>query len=126
MAAPSTTSRSTPDPDDTAEIASAVDTITDTVVVTQQDVLQTMEAASASLVTGVSLMQREMAEFVSERLRQDMEAQQKFLRCKTLEDMRSVQSMFIKTAMDQYTQEATRLFRLGSEIMSKAQGGHRD
>ncbi len=105
-------------PDEPAEdLGSPADTVIDAVTQSQQDVIDTVEAAQVSMLANLTRVQREMADFVSERLRKDMEAQQDLLRCKSFDEIRSVQSSFFRTAVDQYAQEATRLFRLGSEII---------
>lgn len=62
----------------------------------------------------------QIAEFVSERLRHDLAARQAFLSCKTFDDLRSVQSRFLKTAVDQYAKETARLMRLGGEMLAKS------
>ena len=103
-----------------AELSSAADTVIDTVTATQQEAMQTMESARSAMMEGMSRVQREIADFVSERIRQDMETQQALLRCKTLDEVRDVQSGFFKTAMDQYAAEATKLMKLGTEIVARS------
>ena len=53
-----------------------------------------MERASASMLTSVAEMQKEVAGFVSGRIRQDLETQQELLRCRTLDEVREGQSRF--------------------------------
>ena len=67
-----------------------------------------------------SEMQKEIAGFVSERIRQDMESQQELLRCRTLDEVHEVQSRFFRTAMDQYSSEATKLMQLGTELLTRS------
>jgi hypothetical protein len=86
---------------------------------TQQQAMETMERASASVFTGVTEMQREIAEFVSERIRQDLETQQGLLRCRTLDEVREVQSQFYRTTLDQYSAEATKLMELSTEVFAR-------
>ena len=52
--------------------------------------------------------------------REDIEAQQKLLRCKSFDEVRSVQSKFIETAVAQYRDNAARLFKLGQDIVAKS------
>jgi len=103
-----------------ADLGSAADTVIDSVTASQQQALQTMETAGAAMIEGVTRVQREIAEFVSERIRQDMETQQEFLRCKSIDDVRELQTRFFKTAMDQYSAEATRLIRISGEVMARS------
>jgi Phasin protein len=87
---------------------------------TQQQAIGTMERAGASLLTGLTEMQKEIAGFVSERIRQDIEGQQELLRCRTLDEVREVQSRYFRTAMDQYSSEATKLMQLGTELFTRS------
>jgi len=87
---------------------------------TQQQALQSMERASASMLTGVTEMQKEIAGFVSERIRQDLETQQELLKCRTLDEVREVQSRFFRTTLDQYSAEATKLMQLSTEVFTRS------
>lgn len=61
----------------------------------------------------------ESTRFVSDRLQQDVETQHAMLRCKTPADVVQLQSAFFQKAIEQYTDEAKRLF----EIMTDATEG---
>ncbi len=102
------------------DIESPQDAVIDNVTALQQDAVETAEHAGAALLEGVSRMQQEIAEFVSSRIREDLETQQQFLRCRSFEELREVQLRFVKTAMDQYSAETARLMKLGSEIMARS------
>jgi hypothetical protein len=99
-----------------AGIASPQDALIDSMTASQQEALQTMEAAGHAVFESLSQVQREIADFVAERIRQDMETQQEFLRCRSLDEVRQVQARFFKTAFDQYSAETSRLLKLGSEV----------
>lgn len=101
-------------------LSSAADTLIDRVTANQQEALDTMEAAGAALFAGVTLAQREIAEFVSERLRQDMAAREEFLNCRSFDDLRDWQSRFVRTAADHYAEGAARLMRLGGAMLAKS------
>jgi hypothetical protein len=102
------------------DISSAQDVLIDTVTASQQEALETMEAAGQAVFDGLSQVHREITEFVAERIRQDIETQQEFLRCRSLEDVRKVQARFFQTAFDQYAAETTRLFKLGGEVAARS------
>lgn len=108
--------RKTPDP----EVESPADKVIDTVTHTQQEALQAMEVAGTTLLTGLNEMQREIADFVAKRIREDMETQQDLLRCRNLDDVRAVQTRFFRNAMEHYSTETTRLMKLGSDLMARA------
>ncbi len=103
-----------------AELSSPTDDLIDRVTVRHQEGLETMEAGGEALFDGVARTHRQIAEFVAERLRQDMAARQAFLGCRTLQDLRDVQSRFLRTAVDQYAEEAARLMRLGGEVLARS------
>ena len=87
---------------------------------TQQQAVESMERASASMLAGVTEMQKEIAGFVSERIRQDLETQQELLSCRTLEEVGEVQSRFFRTTLDQYSAEATKLMQLSTEVFTRS------
>ena len=79
-----------------------------------------MGHASASMLTGVTEMQKEIAGFVSERIHQDLETQQELLRCRTFDEVREVQSRFFRTTLDQYSAEATKLMQLSTAVFTRS------
>ena len=107
-------------------LVSARDTFIDTVTATQQEALETMEAAGQAVFEGLSQVQHEIADFIAERIRQDMETQQELLRCRNLEDVRNVQARFFRTAFDQYAAETSRLVKLGGDMAARSleRNGH--
>jgi hypothetical protein len=102
------------------DVASPADAATDAVVLGQQQAIETAEAAGNAVMEGMGRFHRELVDFVSERIRQDMEAQSAMLRCRSFDDLRAVQTQFLRTAMDQYADEANRLMRLGAEMMQRS------
>ena len=87
---------------------------------TQQQAVASVERSTGSMLTGLTEMQKEVAEFVSERIRQDLETQQELLRCRTLDDVREVQSRFLRTTLEQYSAEATKLMQLSTEVFARS------
>ena len=57
--------------------------------------------------------------FMMKRLQQDLETQEAMLKCKNPMELLEVQSEFIKTAMEQYTDEVTRLCSAMSKTMKE-------
>lgn len=64
----------------------------------------------------------ESARFLSERLQQDMEAQQAMLKCKSPLELLRVQTEFFQKAIADYAKEATRMM----QITTKPTGTKRD
>jgi t-SNARE complex subunit (syntaxin) len=50
-----------------------------------------------------------------------METQAELLRCRTLDEIHEAQTRFFRTAMDQYAAEATKLMKIGADLMTPAQ-----
>jgi hypothetical protein len=101
-------------------VSSQADAAIDGITISQQQAMQTMEAAGQAMMEGVTRLQRELADFVSERIRHDVETQQALMRCRSFDDVRDVQTRFFQTAVDQYSAEANRLMKLGSEIVHRS------
>ena len=98
------------------EIELMQDHIIDTVVVGQQEVLDTLESATLAVVEGVSRTQWEIADFLARRIREDLDTQQALMRCRSFDELADVQTKFLRTAVDEYGDEASRLLKLGGEL----------
>ena len=83
-----------------------------------EQALHVMGAAGTAMFKGLSRAQREISDFLAERVRQDVETQGALLRCRSFDDVRDVQAQFLKIAMDQYAAEATKLMQIGAEMIS--------
>jgi hypothetical protein len=72
-------------------------------------------------------MTSEGRRFIMKRLQQDLETQEAMLKCKNPMELLEVQSEYIKTAMEQYTDEVTRLcnamFRATKETADDTRSG---
>lgn len=101
------------------DLARPADQAIDAVTATQQDTLEAIETAGATMIENVTRAQRAIADFVSTRIREDIETQQRLLRCKNFDEIRSVQTKFFKTAVEQYKSETVRLLKLGAATVTK-------
>ena len=97
-----------------------VSPVLDAVVAGQTVAVQAVESTSRAMLEGMEKVRQEVVDFVSTRIRHDMETQQELLRCRNFDELREVQTRFIKTAMDQYTAESTRLMEIGSEAFQRS------
>jgi len=97
-------------------IESPEDRLIDSVTASQQEALDTVEQAGNAAVAGVGLLQRAMADFVGERLRQDLETQRALLACRSLAEVRTVGFAHWRTAADQYGRELSHMAGLGAEV----------
>jgi hypothetical protein len=106
---------------DAAEpIESLQDRLIDSVTTSQQEAIETVESAGQAMIEMFTRAQAEISDFVAERIRQDLDAQQAFLRCRSLDEVRDVQVNFLRTALDQYGGEAAKLMRLGGEVAARS------
>jgi Phasin protein len=106
--------------EDDAELLDSIqDRLIDTVTATQQEAIDTIESASQAMLEMFSIARVEITDFVAERIRQDLDVQQAFLRCRSLDEVRDVQVQFVRTALDQYGGEAAKLMRLGGEVATR-------
>lgn len=96
------------------------DRLIDSVTASQQDAIDTIESASQAVIEMLSRARVELSDFVAERIRQDLDTQQAFLRCRNLDEVRDVQVRYLRTALDQYGGEAARMVRLGGEVAAKS------
>jgi hypothetical protein len=74
----------------------------ETVVSGQTGAVQAVESTGHAVLEGMARVQKEVVDFVSTRIRQDMETQKELLRCRNFDELREVQTRFINTAMDLY------------------------
>jgi hypothetical protein len=104
----------------TEQLESIQDRLIDTVTASQQEAIDTLESASQAMFDMLTRARAEISDFVAERIRQDLDAQQAFLRCRNLDEVRDVQVQFFRTALDQYGGEAAKLMRLGGEAAARS------
>ncbi|KCV80840.1 hypothetical protein ATO10_15010 [Actibacterium atlanticum] len=64
----------------------------------------------------------EFVEFVNARLQEDAKVQQALLSCQNVEDLSRVQADFVRTALEQYTEETGRMIRLSSAASQEILG----
>ena len=70
------------------EIQSSEDRLIDAVTASQQEALDTIEAAGRTVVTGLGVAQRELVDFVTAHIRHDLDTQQALLRCRSVRRQR--------------------------------------
>ena len=90
----------------------------------QQETLHNIGAAGAAMLEGLTKAQTEISDFITQRIRQDVETQAEMLRCRTLDDVRDLQTRFFKTALDQYAGEASKLMKIGTDMMERSLASH--
>ena len=76
--------------------------------------------ATEAVTEGLAEARRHMLGFIAGRIRQGLEAQAELMACRSIEDMRSLQSRFLHDAVGEYMNEAGALMRLGGDVAAKA------
>jgi len=66
---------------------------------------------------------QEVSRFMTLRFEKDIKAQQAFLGCTSLDDLRDVHMRFVEEAMDDYRQEAERLAKIGQRFLDVGGSG---
>ena len=110
----------TPEVPMTEAIASAQDAVASA----QQETLHNIGAAGAAMLEGLKKAQTEISDFITQRIRQDVETQAEMLRCRTLDDVRDLQTRFFKTALDQYAGATSRLMKISTDMMERSLASH--
>lgn len=101
-------------------IESLQDRLIDTVTTQQQEALEAVESTGQVLIEAFSRARIELSDFMATRFREELEAQQALLRCRSFDEVREVQVKFVRTAIDQYGDEAAKLVRLGGEVATRS------
>jgi hypothetical protein len=102
------------------DVPTTTDDAIDAVVSGQTEATRALESIGRTMLVGATRMQEEIVDFVSIRVRQDMETQKELLRCRSFDDVREVQTKYFQTAMEQYAAESKRLMELSSEVIQRS------
>ena len=70
----------------------------------------------------ISDMSAEVADFVAERIKEDVKTQHEILHCKNAKDLQHVQAQFMQRAMDQYRAETGKLVEMGNKTFGVKDG----
>ena len=79
---------------------------------------ETMMAANPVLAEAWNSFMAESSQFLTKRLQQDLDTQRAMMACKSPAELLKLQTEFLSTAMDHYTEYTTRLYKAMSTAMS--------
>ncbi|WP_294620555.1 phasin family protein [uncultured Roseovarius sp.] len=86
-----------------------------------------MMVGNPALAKAWTEVMTESARFVSERLQHDFETQKVMMACKTPAEVMQVQSEFFRKAMQDYSEEAQRMYQImtgsGEDALKQAKSG---
>jgi cation transport regulator ChaB len=71
---------------------------------------------NGKLLESVARVQKEWAEFVHRRVKEDIAASQQLMNCQTLADVQQVYSQYFRTAFEQYREQSERAVQRGKAV----------
>ena len=86
------------------------------------DTIAAMIRANQALVEGMTAMQREILEFGSARLREDLKTQEEMSHCTDMQEAFRLQADFAQDAMRHYAEQTAKLIELSNKISKDCWG----
>lgn len=80
----------------------------------------TMAAIGSAFAEAMNEIGSEAVRFMARRLEADMETRRRILSCTDVHDLRAVQADFVRTSLDQYSEETGRMLEIGDKLMKTA------
>ena len=74
-----------------------------------------MVVAQAAWLESLGDIGAEVATFVAERIKEDVDTQHQILQCKDMDEVRRIQRDFLQTAVDQYQAETGKLAQMSMD-----------
>lgn len=82
--------------------------------------LEVMTRAARAYFDGATEMNKELAEFMNQRMRKDFETARAIMGSKNSEDAFSAQAEFVENTIRDYAEETSRVFNLAADIARHA------
>lgn len=105
---------------DEGELRSMQDRLTDTMILRQQETIDGLEIAGRAVVAGLEIARREVVDYLSQRIRVELDTRQALLRCRSFDEVRELRSRYLRDAIEQFGEEAKRLMRLGAVLAARS------
>lgn len=71
------------------------------------------------LLESAATAQRDWAEFVHRRVKEDISASQQLMNCRSLTDMQQIYSQYLRTAFEQYREQSEKAVQRGKSMTEK-------
>lgn len=71
---------------------------------------------NGKLLEGVASVQKDWAEFVHQRVQEDIAASRRLMNCQSLADMQQIYSQYLQTAFQQFRKESERALESGKSM----------
>ncbi|EEB82490.1 phasin family protein [Roseobacter sp. GAI101] len=84
-----------------------------------------MMGMGTAWVEALSDMSAEMADFVAERIKEDVKVQHELLHCKNVANLQHIRGQYLQRAIDQYQAETSKLVEMGTKALKLPDGEDR-
>lgn len=108
------------------ETTSTTPETVNTLAYLQEAGLGNVMGMSTAWAEAISDMGAEVANFVAERIKEDVKTQHEILHCKNVADVQHIQAEFIQKAMDQYQAETGKLLEMGTKALASSTNNKTD
>ena len=86
----------------------------------QEAGLGNMMGMGTAWLEAMGAMSAEVAEFVAERIKEDVKTQHEILHCKNVGELQNIQAEFLQKAIDQYQAETNKLVEMSNKAFMSA------
>lgn len=86
----------------------------------QQSGFGNLMGGNAAWIESLGKISAEFADFVAERINEDVKAQHEMMHCHDASELQKIQGQFIQTTLDQYQAETGKLVQMGISALSNA------
>lgn len=84
---------------------------------TQREAAESFMEISQAIFNGGVAYNQELSNFMAGRVVSDLELQQQLVGCQSIEDVMKLQSEFLETALQQYSDEAQKLATISADVI---------
>jgi phasin family protein len=102
-------------PNQTTKDAAA--TMTEAITAFQKSGMMPMNWFGTTMFEKLAELNSECAQFIADRIKEDVQTQHKMLHCKDADQIKSIQSEFLTKAMEQYSAETGKLVQMSQKMM---------
>ncbi|MGO4915514.1 phasin family protein [Pseudogemmobacter sp. W21_MBD1_M6] len=83
----------------------------------QKSGMMPMTWFGAAMAEKMAEINSECAQFIADRIKEDVQTQHRMLHCKDMDQIKTVQTEFLNKAIEQYTAETGKLVQLSQKMM---------
>jgi Phasin protein len=78
--------------------------------------ITTVAEMSGTILEGVAAAQKEWADFVQRRVREDVAVSRQLINCQSLADMHQICAQYLRTAFEQYRERSEQVIQRGTSL----------